>query len=206
MKFPTRENIDRWMFDYTEGNLSPEQETLLENYILNNPDLEVDLDAWQMAAVSTEELIYTEKEKSYKKRRLLPYFIGAFSALLVISMLFWNYNQQQSYRQQQVAQSTSTSNKTVKSSPVSSTTSSNTNNGRSATFILNIGGATIPVTSRLIYKANANQRYTAALTHIETGVANGTIIKVQWLVSANTGSVYQRELTINGTLGSLVIP
>ena len=128
MKFPTRENIDRWMFDYTEGNLSPEQETLLENYILNNPDLEVDLDAWQMASVSTEELIYTEKEKSYKKRRLLPYFIGAFSTLLVISMLFWNYNQQQFYRQQQVARSSSISNKAIKSSPVSSTTSSNTSN------------------------------------------------------------------------------
>lgn len=128
MKFPTRENIDRWMFDYTEGNLSPEQETLLENYILNNPDLEVDLDAWQMASVSTDELVYTEKEKSYKKRRLLPYFIGAFSALLVISMLFWNYNQQQSNRQQQVAQSSSISKKAIKSSPVSSATSSNTSN------------------------------------------------------------------------------
>ena len=128
MKFPTRENIDRWMFDYTEGNLSPEQETLLENYILNNPDLEVDLDAWQMASVSADELVYTEKDKSYKKRRLLPYFIGAFSALLVISMLFWNYNQQQSNRQQQVAQSSSVSNKALKSSPVSSTTSSNTSN------------------------------------------------------------------------------
>lgn len=125
MKFPTRENIDRWMFDYTEGNLSPEQETLLENYILNNPDLEVDLDAWQMASVSADELVYIEKEKSFKKRRLLPYFVGAFSALLVIWMLFWNYNQQQSNRQQQVAQSSSISNKTVKSSSVSST---NTNN------------------------------------------------------------------------------
>jgi cytoskeletal protein RodZ len=125
MKFPTRENIDRWMFDYTEGNLSPEQETLLENYILNNPDLEVDLDAWQMASVSVDELVYIEKEKSFKKRRLLPYFVGAFSALLVIWILFWNYNQQQSNRQQQVAQSSSISNKTVKSSSVSST---NTNN------------------------------------------------------------------------------
>lgn len=128
MKFPTRENIDRWMFDYTEGNLSPEQETLLENYILNNPDLEVDLDAWQMATVSTEELVYAEKDKSYKKRRLLPYFIGAFSVILVISMLIWNYNQIQSNRQYQVSQSSSTSNKAIKSSPVSSSTSSNTSN------------------------------------------------------------------------------
>jgi len=128
MKFPTRENIDRWMFDYTEGNLSSEQETLLENYILNNPDLEVDLDAWQMAAVSTEELVFSEKEKAYKKRRLLPYFIGAFSALLVISILLWNYNQIQSNRQYKVAQSTSTTNKSTKSVSTSASATENTTN------------------------------------------------------------------------------
>jgi cytoskeletal protein RodZ len=128
MKFPTRENIDRWMFDYTEGNLSPEQETLLENYILNNPDLEVDLDAWQMATVSAEELVYAEKDKAYKKRRLLPYFIGAFSALLVISMLLWNYNQIQTNRQQQVAQSSSTSNKATKSVSTNVVGTENTTN------------------------------------------------------------------------------
>ena len=132
MKFPTRENIDRWMFDYTEGNLSTEQETLLENYILNNPDLDVDLDAWQMASVSTEELVFVDKEKAYKKRRLLPYFIGAFSALLVFSMLLWNYNQQQSNRQQQVAQSGSTASKTIKSS---ATTGNTTNSVSSSTNI-----------------------------------------------------------------------
>jgi len=128
MKFPTRENIDRWMFDYTEGNLSSEQETLLENYILNNPDLEVDLDAWQMAAVSTEELVFSEKEKAYKKRRLLPYFIGAFSALLVISILLWNYNQIQSNRQYKVAQSTSTTNKSTKSVSTSASATEDTTN------------------------------------------------------------------------------
>jgi hypothetical protein len=128
MKFPTRENIDRWMFDYTEGNLSLEQETLLENYILNNPDLEVDLDAWQMANVSSEELVYTEKDKAYKKRRLLPYFIGAFSVLLLISMLLWNYNQIHSNSQYQVAQSTSTTNKATKSVSTNEVATENTTN------------------------------------------------------------------------------
>jgi hypothetical protein len=28
---PNYDNIDRWLFDYTEGNLSSEQESLLEN-------------------------------------------------------------------------------------------------------------------------------------------------------------------------------
>jgi len=98
MKFPTRENIERWMFDYTEGNLSPEQETLLENYILNNPDLEVDLDAWQMATVPVENLVYTEKNKAYKKRRVLPYFISGIFAFLILSILTWNWNQNQNLK------------------------------------------------------------------------------------------------------------
>lgn len=116
MKFPLRENIDRWMFDYTEGNLSPEQETLMENYILNNPDLEVDLDAWQMATVSTSSSVYSDKEKSYKKRRILPYFISAISVLLVFSMLIWNYDKINSNQQNQVVQSNSPASKAVKSS------------------------------------------------------------------------------------------
>lgn len=116
MKFPSRENIDRWMFDYTEGNLSPEQETLMENYILNNPDLEVDLDAWQMATVSTSGSVYSDKEKSYKKRRILPYFISAISVILVFSMLIWNYDKINSNQQNQIVQSNSPASKAVKSS------------------------------------------------------------------------------------------
>jgi len=90
MKFPNRNNIDRWIFDYTEGNLSPEQETLLENYILNNPDLEVDLDAWQLATISTENLIYPEKEKAFKKRRMLPFIFGGVAAMLLLLFGIWN--------------------------------------------------------------------------------------------------------------------
>lgn len=116
MKFPSRENIDRWMFDYTEGNLSPEQETLMDNYILNNPDLEVDLDAWQMATVSTSGSVYSDKEKSYKKRRILPYFISAISVILVFSMLIWNYDKINSNQQNQIVQSNSPASKAVKSS------------------------------------------------------------------------------------------
>lgn len=95
MKFPNRDNIDRWMFDYTEGNLSPEQETLLENYILNNPDLEVDLDAWQLATVSTENFIYTEKEKAFKKRRILPFIFGGAVAMLLLLFGIWTVMNQQ---------------------------------------------------------------------------------------------------------------
>ena len=52
---PNYDNIDRWLFDYTEGNLSSEQESLLENYILNHPELEVDLDMWKMSNIKASE-------------------------------------------------------------------------------------------------------------------------------------------------------
>ena len=58
---PNRENIDRWLFDYTEGNLSADQEYMLENYLLNNPDLEVDLDAWQEAKLIPNNFSFFRK-------------------------------------------------------------------------------------------------------------------------------------------------
>ena len=53
---PNRENIDRWLFDYTEGNLSEDQVTILESYLLNNPDIEVDLDAWEDSKLVVENV------------------------------------------------------------------------------------------------------------------------------------------------------
>jgi len=92
MKFPNRDNIDRWLFDFSEGNLSAEQEALLENYLLNNPDLEIDLDAWQDAKVPQHQVVYAEKETLLKKRRIAPFFwFSAASVLLIVAIsLFLN--------------------------------------------------------------------------------------------------------------------
>jgi anti-sigma factor RsiW len=55
---PTHENIDRWLFDYTEGNLSAEQEQQLELFLMNHPDLEVDMDAWEMSKVDVSPFVF----------------------------------------------------------------------------------------------------------------------------------------------------
>ena len=94
MIFPNRENIDRWLFDYTEGNLSSEQESLLENYILNNPDLEVDLESWQDAKVQPIEIEYKNQDKLKKRRKLLPfYIIGLFLILGIVGINSISYFQ-----------------------------------------------------------------------------------------------------------------
>ena len=87
MILPNRENIDRWLFDYTEGNLSVDQENLLENFILNNPDIEVDLDAWQDAKLVPEETLFADKEKFKRKRRFVPIYFSGIILTLVLSIM-----------------------------------------------------------------------------------------------------------------------
>jgi len=77
---PTHENIDRWLFDYTEGNLSAEQEQQLEQFLMNHPDLELDMDAWEMAKVDVSPMVFEQKELLYKKRSYKP-------ALALLSLL-----------------------------------------------------------------------------------------------------------------------
>ena len=87
---PNRQNIDRWLFDYTEGNLSSDQESLLEKFLLNNPDIEVDLDAWQEAKLVPEEIVLTDKNKFKRKRRLAPLYFTSL-LILLISGSVWVY-------------------------------------------------------------------------------------------------------------------
>ncbi len=56
MSGPSFDNIDRWLFEYVEGNLSSEQEKQLEAFLLDHPEFDLDLDSWQMAKV--EPLTY----------------------------------------------------------------------------------------------------------------------------------------------------
>jgi hypothetical protein len=80
---PTHENIDRWLFDYTEGNLSAEQELQLEQFLMNHPDLEMDLDAWEVSKVDVAPIPFNNKSDLYKKRSYKPTF-----ALLGLLLLF----------------------------------------------------------------------------------------------------------------------
>ena len=88
---PNRENIDRWLFDYTEGNLSEDQVTILENYLLNNPDIEVDLDAWDDSKLVVENVSLPNKEKFKRKRKLTPFYF-ATTLILFVYGSFWYFS------------------------------------------------------------------------------------------------------------------
>ena len=83
MNIPNRENIDRWLFDWTEGNLSPSQEMQLEEFLIQNPDLSIDVDAWDAATVSSIPFAY-ENQASLKKRKKRVFAYWQFYALILL--------------------------------------------------------------------------------------------------------------------------
>jgi hypothetical protein len=93
MSGPSFENIDRWLFEYVEGNLTHEQERQLEAFLLDHPEFDLDLDSWQMARVQpishefpNQETLFQEEKR---RRRILPFVLGgaAFTCVLAFSIL-----------------------------------------------------------------------------------------------------------------------
>lgn len=72
------------MFDYKEGNLSPEEVEEFEKFLLNHPEYEVDADAWDMAFVQNEPVEYPYAEKLEKKRRVAGWYYWSAAAMLVL--------------------------------------------------------------------------------------------------------------------------
>lgn len=92
MSKPSFSNIDLWLFEYAEGNLSPEQASQLELFILEHPELDIDRDMWEMSKVDITPVAYPDQEKLYKRKPVYGYFgtgVAAFSLLLMISGYFW---------------------------------------------------------------------------------------------------------------------
>ena len=97
MNSPTHENIDQWLFDRIEGNLSIEQEQELSLFLLLNPSYDVDLDAWEKSKVNFPEIDpalvesmgfgVKEVEKEHKKRPI-GLWIFASSMTLILFGLF----------------------------------------------------------------------------------------------------------------------
>lgn len=127
MNIPNRENIDRWLFDWTEGNLSPSQEIQLEEFLIENPDLSIDADAWDAATVSSIPFAY-ENQASLKKRKKRVFAYWQFYALILLigtggTSLYFSFKTES----QQIAAKTSNTSK----SPISKITTTPTKNNNS---------------------------------------------------------------------------
>ena len=87
MTSPNFENIDLWLFDYVEGNLSVYQKELLENYILNHPELEIDLDMWNMAKIPVVETIAHDLQIKKKRENRYAYYTTSIISAVIILLI-----------------------------------------------------------------------------------------------------------------------
>ncbi len=77
-------NIDKWLFDYFEGNLSPHEEVEVELFLSQNPEFEVDFDTWQDSLNTDIDIPYYEAPKSLYKKEFASGYLLVASLLLLL--------------------------------------------------------------------------------------------------------------------------
>lgn len=97
MNTPNHDNIDYWLFDWVEGNLTLEQEEQLQLFLLLNPEYEADVEAWKSSKINfpvTEELqeslaaISRTNGASIVRKNHLLWWLGKVAIPSMI-FLFW---------------------------------------------------------------------------------------------------------------------
>ena len=97
MNSPSHENIDLWLFDHIEGNLSLEQEEALRLFLLLNPSYDIDLDAWEKSKVDFPEIDpvlvesmgfgTTPQEKKRKKRPVGLWILSSGFLIIILGLI-----------------------------------------------------------------------------------------------------------------------
>jgi hypothetical protein len=93
MSNPSFSNIDLWLFELAEGNLSPTQIEQLELFLLHHPELDVDRDMWELAKVDNVAVVYPNAASLERKKRPAAVYLGSLLLLLLIgstSYGIWN--------------------------------------------------------------------------------------------------------------------
>lgn len=91
MSKPSFSNIDLWLFEYAEGNLTEDQVAQLELFILQHPELDVDRDMWEMAHVRKEDNAFADQNALIKRRPVGTYWAVGAGAVTMMALVFGSY-------------------------------------------------------------------------------------------------------------------
>ncbi len=76
-------NFDKWMFNYKEGNLSPEELDYFQKYMLHNPEYFEDVQAWNHAHIPNESFQYAGMNQLLQSQSAFQKY-GKWAALLLL--------------------------------------------------------------------------------------------------------------------------
>ena len=82
-----QENFDRWMFDFKEGNLSATEMDAFENFLVQNPQFEVDADAWNSSYIQNENFVYPNAAQLEKDNRIVAGWFGWAAAAAIFILV-----------------------------------------------------------------------------------------------------------------------
>lgn len=82
----TPQNFDKWMFDYFEGNLSADEVSAFEKFIIDNPEYEMDMDAMEQSFVQAAPVEYPNIHNLERNRKVAGAWYGWAAAVFVIGL------------------------------------------------------------------------------------------------------------------------
>jgi type IX secretion system PorP/SprF family membrane protein len=91
MSNPSFENIDRWFFEYFEGNLSPQQVEQFLQFLRVHPELELEMETWKSAYVKDDAPVYADVASLERPVTWIPYLVSSLAVLTVIvALVVWS--------------------------------------------------------------------------------------------------------------------
>jgi hypothetical protein len=85
MKSPNTSNIDQWLFHYFEGDLSANEETMLENFLLENPQYDTQFEAWGAARMNRVDAEFVNRG-TLLKPLVSPVLLNKVSVLTAVGI------------------------------------------------------------------------------------------------------------------------
>ncbi len=92
MSNPSFSNIDLWLFEYAEGNLSDSQVEQLELFILQHPELDVDRDMWEMTQLQQKDVAYEDEASLYKRTPVSMFWAVGGGIAAMFALMFIGYS------------------------------------------------------------------------------------------------------------------
>lgn len=89
MSNPSFSNIDLWLFELNEGNLSKTQAEQLRMFLLNHPELDVDKDMWEKAFVTASEMEYEEQDRLKKRGFVWFPYAASIGGVIILGSTMW---------------------------------------------------------------------------------------------------------------------
>ena len=88
-------NIQRWIFDYFEGNLSLHEQIELREFIKRNPEYKDDFEDWENVRLTEDTVpIYANAEALMVKESMLSRKVWAIAGVLILllgsSLIYWS--------------------------------------------------------------------------------------------------------------------